>query len=147
MKLQKIDNNKVEHGGWVGDIPDMGDLRIYTKGTNSSGYRKLQQTLMAAVPRSERHQGRISPARMDAISASCLLNQALLGWDNLDADDSPGPGKEGRKLVPYSKEQAEIYLTDPAYRPFFEACAYAATIVGEEQAEADKADEGNSPTA
>lgn len=135
MKLQKINVESVETGAWVGDIPDMGDLRIRTKGLNNAGFRKLQQTLIAAVPRQDRHKGRIAPAKLDEINASCLLNQALLGWENLE-DENGQP-------VPYSKEQAKVYLTDPAYRAFYDAALYAATIVGEEQAEADKADEGN----
>lgn len=139
MKLTKVNVENVEGGAWIGDIPDMGNLRLYTKGTNSAGFRKLQQTLIAAFPRQNRHKGRIPPEAMDEINATCLLNQALLGWANLE-DENGQP-------VPYSKEQAKVYLTDPAYRPFYDAALYAATIVGDDQAEADKDDEGNSQTA
>lgn len=139
MKLQKIDAEKVEHGAWVGDIPDMGNLRIKTKGLNGAGFRKLQQTLTAAVPRQERHQGRIPPKTADEIIAACLLSHGVLDWQNLE-DENGQP-------VAFSKEQAKVYLTDPDYRPMFDACVYAATVVGEEQAEADKADEGNSAPA
>ncbi|WP_131803827.1 hypothetical protein [Methylorubrum salsuginis] len=117
----------------------MGDLRLKTKGLNNAGFRKLQQTLMAAVPRQDRHQGRLPPKVMDEISAKCLLNHALIDWENLE-DENGQP-------IPYSKDQARAFLTDPAYRPFFDACVYAATVVGEEQAAADEADEGNSQTA
>lgn len=139
MKLKKILVQNVLAGALVGNIPDMGDLKIRTKGLNNPGFRKLQQTLIAAVPRSERHQGRIPPHVIDEINATCLLNQALIGWENLqDEDGNP---------VPYSKEKAKELLTDPAYRAFFDAAMYAATVVGEDDAETDKADEGNSQAA
>lgn len=138
MKLKKIIVENVNAGAWVGNIPDMGDLRIHTKGLNNPGFRKLQQTLVAAIPRSERHQGRIPPHVMDEINAKCLLNQALLGWENVEEDG---------QAVPFSKEQAKVYLTDPAYRSFYDAVMYAAAVVGEDDAEADKEDEGNSLAA
>lgn len=139
MKLQKINVESVEAGAWVGDIPDMGNLRLRTRGINNAGFRKLQQALIAAVPRQDRHKGRISPKTMDEINAKCLLNQALLGWENLENEDGAP--------IPYSREQAATYLTDPAYRPFYDACIYAATVVGEDQAEGEEADAGNSQAA
>jgi len=138
VKLARIDTAKVEDGTWIGDIPDMGDLRLQVRGINNAKFRRLQQELIAAVPRGERRKGRIDPLTMDRITGTCLASTVLLGWDKLEGEDG--------QPVPYSQEQARAYLTDPAYRPFFEAVVYAATMVGEADAEAAKEDEGNSST-
>lgn len=139
MKLAKVNTAKVEGGAWVGDIPDMGDLRLRVRGINNARYRRLQQELINAVPRSERRKGRLDPEAIDNVTATCLLRTVLLGWENLECEDG--------RPVPFSEEQAKVYLTDPAYRAFYDAVVYAATIVGEDDAEADKADEGNSASA
>ena len=139
MKLKKADIAKVEGGDWIDDIPEMGDLRLRTRGMNNARFRSMQAELIRAFPRGRRIKGAIPPAELQKINGACLAETTLLEWDNLE-------GEDGAPL-PYSKEQAKAFLTDPAYQAFYDAVLYAATIVGEDDAEADKADEGNSATA
>lgn len=148
MKLKQatVDAEKVENGDWVGDIPDMDDLRLKVRGINNKRYRSMQQTLIGAFPRQDRVKGRIPPAAMDKINGTCLAATTLLDWDNLDADDSPGAGEPDRRLIPYSQEQAKVFLTDPRYKPFYDAVVYAASIVGDEQEAVVEDDAGNSPS-
>lgn len=138
MKLRKVDTAKVEDGEWVGDIPDMGDLRLKVRGLNNARYRRMQQELVSAVPRSRRRKGRLDPLENDRITGTCLSRTVLLGWENLEGEDG--------QPVPYSEETAHAYLTDPGYAEFLQAVVWAATQVGEDDAEAEKAETGNSPT-
>jgi hypothetical protein len=60
----------------------------------------------------------------------------LLDWAGLEAEDGTP--------LPFTKEQATEFLTKPEYRRFRDAVVYAATVVGDSQAESEKADVGNS---
>ncbi|KQT13994.1 hypothetical protein ASG40_19400 [Methylobacterium sp. Leaf399] len=141
MKLSslKVDAAKIEGGAWVGNIPEMGDLRLKVCGLQNARYRRLQSKLTDAIPRAKRQGGRIDPDEMDRVTAICLRETVLMDWSGLENEDgSP---------LSYSKEVAGEYLTKPEFRRFREAVIYAASVVGEDDAEADKADEGNSPIA
>ena len=141
MKLStlKVDADKIEAGDWVRNIPEMGDLGLKVRGLQNAQYRRLQAKLLDAVPRSQRQGGRVDPDVMDGIMSSCLLSTVLLDWDGLE--------DEAGAAVAYSKEQAKTFLTDPIYRRFRDAVVYAATVVGDAEAEGEKADLGNSSRA
>jgi hypothetical protein len=131
----KIDPVKFEQGAWVDNIPEMGDLRLKVRGINNVSWRRLQNTLLAAVPRAKRVGGRIDPDEMDRITATCLRETCLLDWENLENDDgSP---------LPYSKEVAGKLLTDPATMRFRDAISWAASTVADDDAENVKDVVGN----
>ncbi|MDP4024461.1 hypothetical protein Q8W71_17690 [Methylobacterium sp. NEAU 140] len=137
MKLSalKVDADKIEAGEWVGDIPEMGDLRLRVRGLQNAGYRRLQSRLIDAVPRSKKQGGRVDPDELDRITSTCLASTVLLDWAGLE--------DEGGAPLPYSKETATEFLTNPAFRRFRDAVLYAATVVGDAGAETEKADAGN----
>jgi hypothetical protein len=142
MKLNdaKIDAVKFEQGAWVGEkydtpIPEMGDLCLKVRGINNADWRRLQQKLYEAVPRSKRIGGRIDPDEMDRITTSCLLSACLIAWENVEGDD-------GQPLE-YSKPAATKILNDPEMRRFREAVVWAANVVGEQSAEDNKEIVGN----
>lgn len=125
MKLSAIavDAAVIEQGEWVGDLPEMGDLRLKVRGANNADWRRLQAKLMAAVPRQRRAGGRIDPDESDRITAACLQSACLIDWDGLENEDgSP---------LPYSKAAASDLLTKPEYRAFRDAVLWAANVVGE----------------
>lgn len=129
MKLSdlKIDAEKFEQGAWVDDIPEMGGLRLKVRGLGNTDFRKTQTRLTEAEPRQYKPRGRLLPERQDAITAICLLDTVLVDWDGLtDENDQP---------MPYSKEQAKVLLTEPAYRRFRDAVVWAASVVAEDGAE------------
>lgn len=135
MKLEKIDIEKLEQGAWVGDLPEMGGLRLKTRGSNNRDWRKLQSKLIAAVPRQKRI-GSLDPDEFDRITAILLRDTALLDWEGLEnVDGTP---------LPYSKEQAYEYLTNPEYgRKFLAAAIYAADMVAEQREEDAEQDAKN----
>ena len=56
MKLSeiKVDATAVESGEWIGDIPEMGNLRLLVRGLNNSDYKLMSSKLYAATPRADR---------------------------------------------------------------------------------------------
>ena len=118
-----VDPDRQENGAWVDDIPDVQGLRLKVRGAWNSDWRRLYQRLYDAVPRKKKAGGRLDPDENDAILTKCLLNCCLLDWDGLE-------DKEG-KPIPYSKEKAHEYLTDPGLRRFRESVAWAANIVAD----------------
>jgi hypothetical protein len=123
----KIDPAKVEAGDWVGSIPQMGDLRLRVRGVNNSDWRKIQSRMLDAVPRNKRSGNRIDPAEQDKIMTALLRDAGLVDWENL---------MDSGAAVPYSKEAADKYLTDPAWSPFRDAVLWACTEVGHDRAKA-----------
>lgn len=141
MKLSslKVDAAAIEDGEWIGNIPEMGDLEVRVRGLNNAKYRRLQTTLIDAVPRAKRQGGRLDPDEQDRITASCLTATVLLDWRGLEGEDG--------QPVPYSKDLATDLLSKPEFRRFREAVIWAAAQVGEERAAADEEDAGNSQAA
>src|SRR5690606_9864289 len=119
----KIDAVKFEQGDWVGDIPDMGGLRLKVRGIGNSDYRRMQSRLFEAEPRQYKVGGKLPPERQDNITAKCLLNTVLMDWEGL-LDENGAP-------IPYSKELASDLLTKPEYKRFRDAVAWAASVVAE----------------
>lgn len=139
MQSAKVDPVKIEKGDWVGEeygtpIPEMGDLCLQVRGIGNAAWRRLQQQLIAAIPRAKRAAGRLDIDEQDRINAVCLRDAGVTGWKNLT---------DGGKDVPYSKEAANSYLTDPQFRAFRDAALWACTIVGEVAAADVEADVKN----
>jgi hypothetical protein len=130
----KVDMAKIEQGEWVSDIPDMGDLRLKVRGVNNSDWRLLASQLVAAVPRGKKVSGRVHPDEQDRITSELVLRVGLLDWENVT---------QGGQPVPYSKEQARTFLTDPAYRAFRDAALWACTVVGDAAHESVETDAKN----
>lgn len=130
MKLSasKIDPVKQEEGAWVGEkygtpIPEMGELCLKVRGANNKSWRKLQGTLIRAVPRSRRTSG-LEPDDEDRINAALLRDTSLLDWSGIE--------DEAGKPLPFSKAQAFEYLTNPEHIRFREGALWAANIVAEQ---------------
>lgn len=132
MKLsdQKIDPVKLEQGDWVGDIPDMGDLRLKVRGFGNKAADSMTRRLQDAVPRKLKVGGRVAPDEMERILSVVMRECILIDWDHLEGEDG--------KPVPYSKEMAGTLLTDPQYRNFRNAVAWAATVVADERGAAQE---------
>lgn len=135
----KVDADKVEGGDWIGKIPELDDVRLKVRGLQNAQFRRMQSRLLDAVPRSKRQGGRVDPEEMDRITSTCLAATVLIDWSGIE-------GEDGQPL-PYSREKASELLTDPNFRRFRDGVIWAATQVGEDDAEADKDDAGNLQTA
>lgn len=124
IKSVKVDAARGERGDWISDIPGMGDLRLQVRSFSCGDYQAFLAREFAAVPREQRVEGKVNaplmPEVRDAIVNRGTAEIILLGWDNLT---------EGGEPVPFSKERALEYLTNPDYRVFGEAVTYAGSVV------------------
>lgn len=140
----KVDSARVEGGEWIGDIPDMDDLRLHVRGMNNAAYRALYDKLIRAIPFKRRRKG-LSAADRERVENECLIETVLLGWDNLNEPDKPNGG--GHKVkgaqIPYTKDLARELITNPDSVAFRNAIIYAANIVGEIKDEENEALEKN----
>ncbi|KRE02598.1 hypothetical protein ASE61_15080 [Bosea sp. Root670] len=141
MKISelKIDPVKREEGAWIGDLPEMGGVRLHVRGIGCAEFRKLQAKLVEALPRSKRIGGRIAQEEQDRITGECLHRTILLGWEGFENDDgSP---------IEYSAEQAKAFMTEPAFSKIREAVVTAASLVAEGVAADTEELAGNSPAS
>jgi hypothetical protein len=129
MKLSelKIDATAFEEGGWVDNIPGMGNLRLRVRGINNAAWRRLQSKLIEATPRAKKNGGRVDPDEMDRITNVCLRETCLLDWEGLE-DDAGQP-------IPFSKPAAGKILDDPELREFRDGVAWAASVVAQRDQE------------
>ena len=139
MKISslKIDSARVEQGVWVGNIPELDDAELLVRGWNNVSFRRLQQKLIRALPRSQRSGAQLDPKVQDQINARCMRETILFGWRRIEDDD----GNE----IPYDKELAGKWLEDPDMRTFYEGVMWASMNVAEETAEEEEAIEKNLP--
>ncbi len=140
MKLSDLKSNAdaANKGRWMKDLPGMGDMEFFVRGTNNPDYRRRMQALIRALPPNKRKNGNIDPLEMDRINGICLLDCSLTDWRNVE-------GADGQDQ-PYSYDQAKIYLTDPVWSKFRDGVHVAALTVEDEDAEADAVTEKNSGT-
>ena len=132
MKLSSIAVNPkaIEDGEWVGDLPEMDDLKLKCRGQNSMAWRVVSRKEIHKLPRNIRNLPDGLPLKVqDRINNRCLVEAGILDWENLELDDGPKP---------YSKELLEKLLNDPVSQIFRDACIVATARVGTAIAEADE---------
>jgi hypothetical protein len=123
-------------GVWQEDLPELGDVAVLVRGLNNKQYRLKFEAMVRALPPSKRKNGVVDPIERDRLLGICMLEHVLLDWKNIE--------DENGAQVPYSKEQAKVYLTDPDYQKFKDGVFLAATRVGEAIEEDNVATEKNS---
>lgn len=123
-------------GEWQDDLPELGDVAVLVRGINNEQYSAKFEAMVAALPPSKRKNGRVRASERSRIMGSCMLEHVLLDWKNVE--DAEG------KPIPYSKEQAKMFLLDDDWMKFRDAVFVAATRVGEMSEEANAATEKNS---
>ena len=122
---------------WVGDIPEMGDLRLKVRSSLCADFRETVSTLRRAVPRGAFNRDGSLPVDIsERISGEALHKTILLDWENLTGDDD--------SVIPYTKETALKLLTDPEYAVFRNAVFWASEFVARGQSEDEAKTLGNS---
>lgn len=133
MDIKDIKKNAAEitGGQWVGDIPDMGDLRLRVRGLSSPQVIAIRSRKERAVPRKERlRDGSLRPETGLRISGEVLHEAVLLDWSGLTSDGKP---------VKYDAALAAEWCTNPDYQDFASAVAWSAMVV--DRGDADRTEE------
>jgi len=140
MKMSDIaiDPEKLEHGAWVGDIPELGDIELRVRGMGCAEFRKLQSKLIEAIPRKRRLKGKLRQEDNDDVMDACLHRVILLDWRGIE-------GENGTPQ-PYDRDLALRWIKEPRFRKFREGIIWAAATVAEDIGEATDAALGNSQT-
>lgn len=132
----KKDSSLIAGGQWVGDIPDFGDVRLRVRGLTSPQVVTLRSRLERAVPKNERNRdGTLKYEANIRVFGQVLSEAVLLEWEGIT---------DGGEPVPYTKEQAANWLTDPDFRTFADAVTWAASVVDGGNADATDELAGNS---
>ncbi len=137
MKLSnlKVNSARLEKGAWVGDIPEMGELRLKVRGFGNADDKRIQAREIERIPRHLRVRGKISDEAQDAIMNARIKGALLVDWEGLTDD-----GDQPLKLEPGLLDQV---LSDPDFGKLRTAIIWAASIVAEDDAEGAKGDAKN----
>lgn len=99
--LKKADAEAAE-GVWVGDLPDMGDVRLRVRPmTHPRVMRAMGRARRAAAADIPEGQAGLSDAQEEQIDRDVMASVALVGWENLTSDGEP---------VPFSAELAAEFM-------------------------------------
>lgn len=117
----KRNSSRIEAGEWVGDIPEMGDLKLRVRGMQSTIYTTTYARLARAVERKDRDRsGALLPAVNILVLGQALYESVLFDWDGLT--------NEGEPFL-YDAATALEWLTNPDFRNFADAVVWAARVV------------------
>jgi hypothetical protein len=133
MDIKKLKKNgaMIVHGGWIKSIPVRGveDLALKVRGADNVDARDLRLKLFQELNLGENEV--VPDAELVRITNEVMLETILLDWNLKDGDEP----------VPYDKETARGYLTDPEIGEIMRnAVHYASNLVatkGQETLEAD----------
>lgn len=122
MDIQSLkkDSAAIAEGQWIGEIPNMGDLRLRVRGASSPRVVAVRARKQRAVPRNERlRDGSLTVETTIRIETEVLHEAVLLDWDGLTDSGKP---------VKYDATLAETWLTNPDYRDFADAVVWASQV-------------------
>ncbi len=143
LKAIKVNSARSEQGGWVKDIAGFPGVRLCVRGFESEAFKLALSRRQLAITNDDREDGkpdgRVKPKVTDRVFGLAMADAILLDWDGIEGDDD--------QPIPYSRELAEQYLTDPDFRLFREAVALAGSLVESETDTRVEAALGNSPDA
>lgn len=125
----------IEAGEWVDRIPMMGDVRLRVRGIGSKSYQAMLGRLFRAVPREGRNRDNSLKTDVAAkLTGEAMAEHILLDWDGLTESGEP---------LPFSKDLAKEWLTDPEYEQFQTAVLWASSVVQNGREEVAEALEKN----
>ncbi len=145
MKLRaiRVNSARSEQGGWVKDIAGFPGVRLLVRGFESEAFKLALSRRQLAVTNDDREDGKpggpVKPKVTERLFGLAMADAILLDWSGIEGEDD--------QPIPYSRELAEQYLTDPDFRLFREAVALAGTLVESETDARVEAALGNLPAA
>lgn len=125
---------------WIGDLPDMEDLRLLVAPWENRAYTAIMDRKVRALPPNLRMTsgGGIDRAAVERITAEAISEAILFGWENFT---------DGGQAVEWTKERALEYLRAPEYRSFMDAVIVASQRAARVLAEKAAQTEGNSSSS
>lgn len=130
MKItaKRRDDTAINQGEWIGGVPLMGDIELCVRGRTNKLFDVAFDRHIRALPREDRDRVGVptAEARVRCVGLACV-ETVLLDWRNVQDEN----GKE----IPFDKDLAKLWLTDPAYEHFLDAVLYAATVVDNKEPE------------
>ncbi|WP_046869358.1 hypothetical protein [Microvirga massiliensis] len=129
MKLSDIRDvtNKIESGGWVGELPNLPGVKVKVRGIFNSDYRRLLAKLRADIPPEKWDDPEIA----ETIDTQLLHETILVDWHGIEDAE-------------YTPELAKQLLSDPEFAVFRRAVHYAGNIVAAQGKQSLEADAKNS---
>lgn len=135
----KLNPNHYEDGAWVGNIPQFGDVKLKVRGLRSKVYREALDAEMRKVPRKLRApNGEPFLSERLRITADLMSKVVLLDWSGIASKGKP---------LPFDRNLAQEWCTNPAYIQFAESVAYAAQLVDAGSGQDEEEILGNSKPA
>lgn len=123
MDISEVKRDAKSHEGgiWVKDIPQCGDLELLVRGLATPIAVQTRARKLRKVGRKERDESGAPLMAVEMrVMGETLAEVVLLDWRNFNTNGVP---------IPYSKETALKYCTDPNYTPFADAVTWAANSV------------------
>ena len=126
-----VDVETIEKGKWIALGADFRGVEIQARGMSSKEAKVYLDRLRRDVPRSERTaNGEISEEANERIITKVIVEKCLFNWRGFAA---------GGKELPYSKQTAESFMTEPKARKIGAAIVNA--IIAIDNTKAKKAEE------
>lgn len=130
----KADLQREQEGDWV-EIPDLLGVSLKVRSLHTTAYGMARSLLTQKLARKYGRKA-IPPEVISKEYGKLYAEHILLDWKGLDDDDG--------QPLPYDKEVAIEYLTNPAFRTLVAAVEWAAGQLAELDLDADEDDAKNS---
>lgn len=127
MDIAKIRIPRIvwEQGGWVKDIPELGDILLKVRPAGNDDFIRRQAELFRDLPRGERN-GTIDPETNRRMTAQLIEETILTDWKNL---------RQGGEEVPYTLEKARELLHNQEYSVLADGAIWASNEVKQRRLE------------
>jgi len=125
INLLKVDSKRAEQGDWIRDLPGLDGVSFKVRGFSNRDYQAAISNERSKAGPDKRKDGRINgdilPEAFSEMVNRCMVDHILIDWTGLEDDEE--------NAIPYSRETAMKFLSDPDYRPLSDAIYAAAREV------------------
>ena len=130
-----VDVAAIEAGKWIELGADFPGAEIRAKGMSSTEAKTYYDKLRREAPRTDRlANGQLSDTAQERILRDVILEKCLLDWRGFAS---------GGKPLPFSRQTAEMFLTEPKARKLGTAIVNAIVAIDDTRAARDEEIAGN----
>ncbi len=139
LNTRKVDNNKIQNGGWVGaeygsPIPGWDDLCLRVRGYDSAIVRDTRALKAKSLKDTDYEAGNLKASVNDRLTAETIDEALLLEWKNLS---------DGGKPIKHSKDVQTAILMDMDNKKLCDAAEWAAMHIQSERKKVEELIEKN----